>query len=61
MPRPKQNTKARTIRLYPDIIASIKLYAEKELISENLAINKLLIAKLSELGYMNPSDNESKK
>ena len=58
MPRPKQETKARTVRFLVEVADALDRYAEKELISANLAVNKLLIAKLTELGYMEETHND---
>ena len=52
MPRPKQDTKARTVRFLVEVADAVDRYADKELISANLAVNKLLMAKLAELGYL---------
>ena len=58
MPRPKQETKARTVRFLVEVADALDRYAEKELISANLAVNTLLIAKLTELGYMEETHND---
>ncbi len=52
MPRPKQDTKARTIRFLAEVAKAVDRYAEDEMISANLAVNKLLLAKLIEIGYI---------
>lgn len=58
MPRPKQETKAKTIRFLVEVADALEKYAEDELISGNLAVNKLLLVKLTELGYIKGSDND---
>jgi hypothetical protein len=45
----KKITINRTIRFYPEIVQMLDSYADKELISSNQAINKLLREKLQEL------------
>jgi hypothetical protein len=49
MARQKKETINRTIRFYPEIVEMLDAYADKELISANQAINKLLREKLQEL------------
>jgi hypothetical protein len=51
MARQKKETINRTIRFYPEIVEMLDTYADKELISANQAINKLLREKLRELGF----------
>lgn len=51
MARQKKETINRTIRFYPEIVEMLDAYADKELISANQAINKLLREKLQELGF----------
>jgi hypothetical protein len=47
--RNKKETINRTIRFYPDIVEELDKYAEKEMLSSNQAINKLLKEKLAEV------------
>jgi ribosomal protein S20 len=53
MPRQKQPTTTRSIRLIEEVASAVDTYADKELISSNAAVNKLLRDRLIELGYIN--------
>lgn len=55
MPRQKQPTTTRSIRLIEEVANAVDAYADKELISSNAAVNKLLRDKLIDLGYIKVS------
>lgn len=51
MARQKKETTTRSTRLLVDIAEALDKFADKEMISSNAAINKLLKEKLREMGY----------
>jgi hypothetical protein len=52
MARQKQPTTTRSIRLIDEIAKAVDDYADRELISSNAAVNKLLRDRLIEIGYL---------